>query len=349
MNSRNHILFFSRGKGRGHAGPDAAIAADLLAIRPDVRVEFVSYGTGATALQELGYETINLDLPENPAACEILAKAAGVLQARQPSLVVSHEEFSVVPLAKVAFGVPTVFLTDWFDSPDIAEMEGLKYADTIVFLDDMGCCVEPDYLKDKLQYVGTVFRDLTFGSESRANIRAHLGIATSAQVILVAPGGAECHSETRAPLFDLVIHAFDMLPVSGKRLLWVVGPHEEKLLERGSQRSDIAMLPPHKTFVSTLVAADLVITKGNRITLLECEAMHIPSLSISFGFNPIDDQRVERIKSNVALRAKDIDPEILARCITDIFNNGITVESTSPIDVFYARRAVAELLCTYLA
>jgi hypothetical protein len=44
MNQR--VLFFSRGKGRGHAIPDAAIAADVIARNPSVDVTFASHSAG---------------------------------------------------------------------------------------------------------------------------------------------------------------------------------------------------------------------------------------------------------------------------------------------------------------
>jgi hypothetical protein len=58
--------------------------------------------------------------------------------------------------------------------------------------------------------------------------------------------------------------------------------------------------------VPILIASDLIITKGNRNTLFESHALGRPSISISFGLNPIDDYRVLRIPSNTALRARGL-------------------------------------------
>ena len=41
------ILFFSRGRGRGHAIPDMQIAKELERQDSEIEIRFVSYGTGA--------------------------------------------------------------------------------------------------------------------------------------------------------------------------------------------------------------------------------------------------------------------------------------------------------------
>jgi hypothetical protein len=41
------VLFFARGRGRGHAVPDTAIVDELLQLSPDLNVCFASYATGA--------------------------------------------------------------------------------------------------------------------------------------------------------------------------------------------------------------------------------------------------------------------------------------------------------------
>jgi len=66
MARRNELLFFSRGKGRGHAVPDAAIARELVALSPGVEIHFISYSVGATTLRDLGWNVVDLGLPEDP-------------------------------------------------------------------------------------------------------------------------------------------------------------------------------------------------------------------------------------------------------------------------------------------
>ena len=61
-----------------------------------------------------------------------------------------------------------------------------------------------------------------------------------------------------------------------------------------------------------MVASDVVITKATRKTSFELNALRIPSISISFGLNPIDEHRVLRIPTNCALRARGLTPASLS-------------------------------------
>lgn len=58
------ILFFSRGRGRGHAIPDLAIAKRLLHADPSLALAFASYGTGAETIRNSGCDLIDLRLSE---------------------------------------------------------------------------------------------------------------------------------------------------------------------------------------------------------------------------------------------------------------------------------------------
>ncbi len=305
------ILFFSRGKGRGHAVPDAAIAAELVERQPSLSITFVSYGLGSDTLRNFGWKVIDLELSEEHALWDSVARTLRVLERLRPRLVVSHEEFWVIPLAK-ALGVRSVFLTDWFIGAETLQMQALTYADAILFADERGYHDEPRYLKGKITYVGTIFRCFHLDQADRDRRRRELDIQPHSRVVLVVPGGAEFHSEARAPLFDLVLNAFDSLPIAEKCLLWITGePDYGALVQKTRGLSNIRVLEPHDGFTSTLLAADVVVTKGNRTPILECEAIGVPTVTISFGFNPIDDFRVARVSTNVSLRARGIDSEVL--------------------------------------
>lgn len=342
------VLFFSRGKGRGHAVPDAAIAEELIEREPNLDLVFVSYSVGAVTLKKLGCNVIDLGLPEDNGIWATVVPLVQVFQELHPALVISHEEFVAIPVAK-AFGLPTVFLTDWFLSPDHPFMQALGYADEIVFMDDAGYYDEPPYLTGKIHYVGTVYRKLRAEKADRERHRALLGIPPKALVILVAPGGAEFHSELRAPLFDLVLRAFEELPVADKRLVWVTGqPDYDALRTRSQVHDSVMIMEPHQEFTSTLLASDLVITKGNRTPVFECDALGIPSISISFGINPIDEYRIARVPTHVALRARGITPDTLRNYLLRALGGCHRSDAVRPIDTSSARLAVTELLRRYL-
>lgn len=170
------MLFFSRGKGRGHAVPDAAIGNELQKLEPRLELTFVSYSTGAATLKELGKEVIDLGLPEDNPLWDTSLRVVRLLRDQEPhTIVVSHEEFCVAPLAK-AFGFPTVFLTDWFVSAESHYMRSLQHADEIIFMDRPGLYDEPSYLSGKVHYVGCVLRPLNSQGLSREEARLQLGL-----------------------------------------------------------------------------------------------------------------------------------------------------------------------------
>lgn len=309
----SHVVFFSRGKGRGHAIPDSAIAEALRILEPAVEISFVSYSLGASTLRGLGWKTTDLELPENNALWDTVVAIVRILQILKPTLVVSHEEFAAVPVAK-GLGLPVVFLTDWFVEAESLPMQCLKHGDEIIFLDDPGYQEVPPYLANKVVYAGPVLRRRAEDNQSREACRAGLALPIESTVFLILPGGAAIHSEALAPICDVVLEAFDSFSAQEKRLIWVAGGSDhEKITKAAAGRQDVMVMRPHDAIGQTMRASDLVITKGNRISTLECEALGIPSISLSFGNNPVDDNRVARIRTNTALKARGLTKGLLAR------------------------------------
>lgn len=343
-----HVLFFSRGKGRGHAVPDAAIATELMAQVPLVKTTFASYGTGAATLTALGHDTIDLELPEDNPIWDTLVKAARLVADIRPTLVVSHEECAVLPAAKM-LGLPTVYLTDWFLGAESVYTQALRFADEVIFLDEAGYQDVPRYLAGKVIYVGPVLGNGDAAGLGKAQCRALLGVPEDATLIVVVPGGAMAHSEALAPILDVVLSAYDALDDRPKRLIWVAGRADHHdVVQRVAGRSDVTVMKPHDTIARTMLAASLVVTKANRVTTLECEALGVPSISISFGHNPPDDNRVARLRTNIALRARGLDADVLhARMVQAMTLAGDAMGV--PSDVLAGRRrAVAARLQQHL-
>jgi hypothetical protein len=328
--SIGRVAFCSRGKGRGHAIPDFAISRELQRLQPGVEVIFLSYATGARTLESLGARVIDLGLPEDNPMWETITKIIDKVAALEPLILISHEEFYAVPICR-ALGLPTVFLTDWFGPLEHSITRGLAYADLIIFLDDPGYADVPPWVQDRIVYVGPVLGRLSAVTPSRDTCRAILGFCAGASVISVIPGGAEHHSEAKAPLCDLVMDAYQTLAISGKRLVWVASEQDYQFV-----RSRLCAIPGSVVFNAPIaleelmVASDVIITKGNRITALESEALGIPSISISFGLNPIDDQRISRIRSNIALRARGISPALLGQFLARVISQGHYIPPQPP-------------------
>jgi UDP-N-acetylglucosamine:LPS N-acetylglucosamine transferase len=308
------VLFFSRGRGRGHAIPDISIARELVGLAPDLGLAFVSYSTGAETLVEAGHQVVDLQLPDEAPFLELSVRATRVIAAERPDLVVSHEEFAALPAAK-AFGLPTILVVDFFPSRDVWQ-ESLRYADHILFIERRGIFAEPVEVRGRVSYVGPVVRPLAVTREDRASCRRELGLPEDAKVLSVIPGAWA--TEQRSPVFDLLVPAFRALPFPRRRLVWIAGRDQEELSRRLAGSDEISVVPSCSPIEKLMVASDLCITKANRGTTIDLARLGVPSVSLSHGRNPIDEAIIPRIPSNIALDARGIDAGFLAHVLQSI-------------------------------
>ena len=312
---KKKILFFSRGRGRGHAIPDAQIADEILAQRDDIDIQFISYATGAKTLIEFGYKPFDLELPERNPIYETLIMSAQLIGSMAPDLVVSHEEFSAIPAARI-FGVPALFITDWFSEAWQPAMQMIKFSDEVVFIDESGVFEEPPELQGKVTYVGPVLPEFDYKRVDRAKARRQLGIAEEATVVamLIYPGR---RSEEVAPIFDLLMPAFDTLDAPNKLLLINTSDDYDAMLERTAARSDVMIFNEDTRGALLMAATDVAITKGNRNLVLELAALGIPSVTVTHGLNRIDDMRSVKLDNNITAKAAELDSETLAGHLAD--------------------------------
>lgn len=313
-----NLLFFSRGRGHGHAIPDMAIADELEKLRNNVDLRFVSYGTGAKTFASHNRPVIDLEMPDKNPVWTTAVRAGALIRETQPDLVISHEEFAALPAAKI-FGIPAVFITEWFSDPETLPMQALECADEVLFIEDEAIFPEPPCVEGRVHYVGPVLRHFNYGPLDRERARRELGIDSHAAVILVIPGGWA--TEEREPIYNLVLPAFDALRAPAKLLLWMAGEDEKEMRERIGPRSDIVVKGFEREIDRIMAASDLAITKANRITLKELGALGIPSISISHGRNPIDDVLIERIPTNIALDARTVSAKVLAKTIVEMLKD----------------------------
>ncbi len=94
--------------------------------------------------------------------------------------------------------------------------------------------------------------------------------------------------------------------------------------------------------------ASVAITKATRKTSFELSALGIPSISISHGLNPIDDARIAHLRTNIALRAREVTPEVLSGYICAALaqpeRGARSMESPAA-----GRRAVLDRLCHHVS
>ncbi len=341
------VLFYSRGRGHGHAIPDMAIADELLQLQSAIDLRLVSYGTGAETFRAHDRFVIDLQLPDANPLWETVLRAGQLIRDTQPGLVISHEEFSILPVAKI-FGVPTVLITEWFSDPDHLQMQALVHADEVICIENEGVFDVTPSVEGKVYYAGPVLRPFSYSRGDRERARQELGIPQDATVILVIPGGWA--TEAKEPIYDLLVPAFNMLKVPGKLLVWMAGADYEMLQEHLEGRADVIVKERDWQIDRLMVASNLAITKANRVTLRELAALGIPSISISHGHNRIDDVLIERIPTNMPLDARTANPRMLTAAMLEVIReaegNPVTEPlPTSPPGSEGAMRAAQRLAC----
>lgn len=298
------VAFFSRGRGRGHAVPDMAVAEELVRLMPTLDIRFISYAEGVTAFESAGYDVHDLKLPSEPPFLEALVSETRVIDTLRPQLVVAHEEIPALLGAKV-FEVPSIFITDYFLDPGTLYMQALRFATQVIFIGQAGVFTQPPYLAAKTRYVGHAIRKFTYGPEDRERARRELSLASGAVVVFCNPGS---WPESMFPIARLVAESFDLLPQDTKHLIWLAGKDYERLLSLFQQRRDITLLAEAAQVDRIIVASDVVITKANRLSTLEAASLGVPTISLSFGANWPDDVAVSQLPSNVVLDASTVTP-----------------------------------------
>ncbi len=317
------VAFFSRGRGRGHAVPDVALIEELGRLDPDIDVNWVSYGTGAATLRDLGSDPIDIQLPDDARFLDIHIRAARTIAELQPHIVIAHEEFAAAPAAKL-IDTPVIILTDYFIDPRHIWMQCLDYADEVIFIDEHGLFSEPPGLASRIYYAGPLIRPFRYHPQDRDRARLELGLDPEVLVVLVLPGN--WYTEERAPIAHLVLPAFRTLPIDRKVLIWMAGQDAERLRRLTSDQPDVVIKDTDWQIDRWMVACDLALTKGTRKTSLELASLAVPSISLSHGLNPIDETRIARIGTNSHLDARAVDAQALTHHITEALRYAVPVD-----------------------
>jgi hypothetical protein len=312
------VLFFSRGRGKGHAVPDIAIAAELRRYCPDIRIQFASYAIGAEVLAAASEPLVDLEMPEANPFFETLVKSGRLMEELRPRLVVSHEELAVLPAAGI-LGLHTVFLSHWFPSGQDHFIESLRYATVILFMQRPGLFPEPPEVSGRVQYLGPFVRPLQYHPDDRERARRELGIDAREKLILVLPGSPP---EAVTPTRDLILEACDLLPYPNKRIIWIAGKDSTEIARRTAGRADVTVLEADPLLDRLMVACDVAVTKGTYNIGCELAALGIRSVSLSHGRNFIDDLYARSSATNRALYVQETPSSALARHIEDVLQLG---------------------------
>lgn len=146
-------------------------------------------------------------------------------------------------------------------------------------------------MASKVTAVGPILRPRSDWTKRLA--RAEAGLPDRALVIAVfiQPGR---RTEAIAPLERLLADALALIPTRRQKVVVWDGEYDR-----------------------TMAAADLAITKGNRNIVRELAAAGLPSISLSYGLNRIDDIRTCTLTCNRTLTYAEQTPETLAKVMRE--------------------------------
>lgn len=307
------IIFFSRGRGHGHAVTDVEIVESIREVDAGFGCTMASYGTGWQTFSALGVEALDLNLSDENLFVPTLVAACSLIRELRPSIIIAHEEFAAVAAA-AACGVPCIFLSSWFPPVNSLLAETLHYPRALVLLEDGGLFPVPPGLAERVRVAGPVVRRMGYSRERRGEVRAELGIVDDAECWCIISGGWA--NEERAPVGHLMLDAFACLPRVDKRMIWL-GQISGRLAERVSRMPGVEVLPFAKHIDKIMVASDVILTKGTHAATLEAASLGIPSVSLSLRQNPVDEILVPRVRTNTHLHALATSPDMLVQKIAD--------------------------------
>jgi UDP-N-acetylglucosamine:LPS N-acetylglucosamine transferase len=324
--AKKRILFFSRGKGYGHAVPDMAIANRLCEIDPAIDVTFASYASGALSFRRANLKFIDLGLPESNPLWDTAVAAGRLLTIEKPDLVISHEEFAVGPASRI-MGHRSVFITEWFAGQENFRMRALEFYDEIILIERRGTFEEPAYLQNMIYEAGPIIRPFRLHKEDGLIFRTRLGIPEDAILISVFQGGWA--TESRQPIFALVHAAFRALPIPNKHLVWMAGDDAISIRTLASDAPDITVCGYDPDIEQVMVSTDIAITKANRTTVRELCSLGIPIIALTHRKNRIDDALLPTFDRVCLLDANGVTPTVLADAISSSLKAAALPRATS--------------------
>lgn len=324
---------------------DLAVAEELRRIDPDISILFCSYAQGIKVLDRSMWHFLDLHLPVNNPFFETLVRAGRLIHAYRPTIVVSHEEFGVLPAARL-FNKPALFITHWFLEPEHFLMQSLVCADHILFIEESGCFPVPPYLVGKVTFIGPILRSFNYTPQDRPRARRELKISDATKVILVFSG---MWSEAVAPSFQLILSAFNLLSYPDKLLIWIAGRDAQQLQKKVGNIDNIIVKEVDWEIDRLMVATDLGITKSSYTTVLELDALGIPSIALLHGHNPVDETYAKRRKNVTPLDLNSLSPETLAQTIENLLRHTPHAPDTSYINnLVEGRKRAAQFIKEFM-
>jgi hypothetical protein len=291
------------------------IAAEIPNFSTSLDIKFASYATGWETFRKAGRPSINLDLPEANPFLPTFFKAKELIEEIHPDIVISHEEFAAVPAAHMG-KTPSIFISAWLPKSGSIFAHALEYASSAIIFEHPGIFPVNELGIPNISFLGPLHRKMQYTRDDRRRAREELSIAENATCILVISGGWA--TEEKAPVAHIVFPMFKNLNGSGNVLYWVTSDDDPRLSAKAENLPGVLFIPYRTTIDQLMVASDLIISKGTRGTTIDAAHLGTPSISLSYGLNPIDDLLIGRIRSNLALNAYAVDAAVLEAAVRKI-------------------------------
>lgn len=353
--NNSQILYFSRGKGFGHAMLDILVLEQIKKLNSDLPIQIVSYADGYNALKANGFQALDLGLSaDGDMGSDAIIKIGSIIKECEPNLIVSDEVFMALPLAKL-FNIPTFLITHWFfEAIDRKNpiIPFVKNSNHIIFTDISDFHTVPPDLKVPVSFVGPIIRKWEYSQRDRSNVRKQLGIDTDDRVILVTTGGR--HSQ-RIALFETAIEAFEKLELPKSSLLLLAGQLYQHYSERFENNRKVIVKDYDWKIDKLIIASDLVICAGTFTTLWELAFLGIPSISIPDAHNPVDNMHAKnmaKLNITIVVEPKTLNPDALIRKIDVILGSPATWDKMSQaglnLNKYRGQEGAARIVNDYL-
>ena len=331
---RKKVLYFSRGRGFGHAIGDMEVIRELERRDENLDISVVSYAHGYEAFVKNGFteiEDLHLDY-ENEFSCpQGLERINRLIKSIRPDVIVANEMFNVLPLAR-EHRLPAVLITHWFfesvhSKPTVLSLF-MACANHIIFGDLEDFHEKPTKLKVPVSFVGPIMRKIVVNVKDRDILKEELGFQKMDRVILVSFGGG-FHNvgdglEKGRVVLKKLYKAFDQLNIHNLKLILLVGRLYDYAISK-FDNPNVTILRESWDFDKLMAASDLAIVRGSYRTLCELAVIGTPAICIPFlKGNPVDEMHIrnfQRLGTLETLELEELTPESLMENIREILKS----------------------------
>jgi hypothetical protein len=313
------VLIVSSGRSCGDAYLSLATAELLYQANPDWHLSLASYSIGYEILKDSQWNVYNIGFTERDQYLSSLFKARDLILEVAPDVVLSYEEYAVLPAASLA-SVPSIFIGASFPPDGGVRAESLTHASSVIIMQNAGLFPFPKCLTIRPIYVGQCVRSFKHAVTQKELLRREWGLGSSSVILAVLTDGSA--SEKSTPMIDIVLSAFLGMSIEDRHLYWLSHKDYEYVKSKIRGIHGVNVLKSVEPIERLICMSDVVITKGSYEITMDCAALGVPSISLSAFQSPIDDFLVPRFHNNIALSLRATYSDTLIEYITQSIQRG---------------------------